>query len=993
MKTAPFKLLAAAALIATTLPRLFGAEETFDVKRHFDWQIAICYHPMYLLVDEDRGVPIVGERVPPWGAATAADYVERVKRNLSALEKDPRQKLNYEWSAVELEALAQRFPEVLQRMRAAYQRGQLDFLNGNYSQPHAVTLDSESAWRQYEYGLEVYQRLLGRQVVVHASQETHLHPQLPQILCQFGYKYLVMPVFPWRMTITEGPFELLGSGRYYLKKGDEFIQVTGLDGRGLPAYCATEVGPNGPNEEYMKDLWSCPPVWITFPDMEEFHNPLEKWARTALLEQALDARLKVAPPRAKGRVASYESYAEGVWAEELLRANHQAVQAAVLAGNLLGFAQLAGVTESRQAELRKIWQTILKYQHHDVAWIEVTDLRRTAVKQLEQAAAGSRRLMGEVAAQLAARDEQSLAVFNGLPHPRQALLDLNGGQFPGGETKLQKFGQRYLGFRPLPAGGFKSFALAPDGYSDSTPAALPEKLATDHYQITFSKEGLLQQIATAKGRNLLAPGKYLGGELRAVIGDRWVNNRPATCVFHDGPVCSILERSGRFGAAAPPSAATPAARWILDERRGGALALQGESHLVAGGLGQQEKLTVAMWIKPEALDSPQEALLHTDGWNVSGLHFLLTGDGRVQAAVKGAEPTGVFSVSAPGQRQGQWTHVALVYDAPGKRLYIYIDGKQDTKATLGAAVPVILDKFCLGAWEGHSRFFHGALQDVRLYPAALGQTEIAALASGSAPSPKGLLAWWPLDQASGNQAPDASGHGHAARLSSGSPPQTVRPGGIPFRECYFFFTHQPVIKAELEFDFDGDEIGDMHLEESKLNVYYPLAQAGIYHDVPFGYLPAREQEQIFATSWLYCGGLVYVNHGTVKHWVRGGVMANTLAWGGRRFSNRLHYGWTNNGQYDLRLHGRQKLEYYLIPAGGFDGPAITRAAEDLLAPVFTIPGRGEKSFCQVDDPSLAVTSLFEKDGQVWARGYQMPAAKKGRFGDWEIFNRPIKDIK
>jgi len=48
--------------------------------------------------------------------------------------------------------------------------------------------------------------------------------------------------------------------------------------------------------------------------------------------------------------------------------------------------------------------------------------------------------------------------------------------------------------------------------------------------------------------------------------------------------------------------------------------------------------------------------------------------------------------------------------------------------------------------------------------------------------------------------------------------------GIPFRERYCFFKHQPVIKAELEFDFNGDEVGDSHIEETKLNGYYPTAR-------------------------------------------------------------------------------------------------------------------------------------------------------------------------
>ena len=54
------------------LPAIASAAEPpdgkpFSVQQHLDWKIAICYHPMYMLVDEDRTVPTVGERIPPGG--------------------------------------------------------------------------------------------------------------------------------------------------------------------------------------------------------------------------------------------------------------------------------------------------------------------------------------------------------------------------------------------------------------------------------------------------------------------------------------------------------------------------------------------------------------------------------------------------------------------------------------------------------------------------------------------------------------------------------------------------------------------------------------------------------------------------------------------------------------------------------------------------------------------------------------------------------------
>lgn len=56
--------------------------------------MAFIQHPMYLIMDEDRGEPAVMERFPPWGAANSEDYTKRVQRNLNSLDSLPGLKLN-----------------------------------------------------------------------------------------------------------------------------------------------------------------------------------------------------------------------------------------------------------------------------------------------------------------------------------------------------------------------------------------------------------------------------------------------------------------------------------------------------------------------------------------------------------------------------------------------------------------------------------------------------------------------------------------------------------------------------------------------------------------------------------------------------------------------------------------------------------------------------------------------------------------------------------
>src|SRR5262249_38047498 len=67
------------------------------LKEHLGWQMALIEHSMYMLIDEDRGDPVVGERTLPWCAPDASVYVERMRRNLAALEAIPALRLTYDF--------------------------------------------------------------------------------------------------------------------------------------------------------------------------------------------------------------------------------------------------------------------------------------------------------------------------------------------------------------------------------------------------------------------------------------------------------------------------------------------------------------------------------------------------------------------------------------------------------------------------------------------------------------------------------------------------------------------------------------------------------------------------------------------------------------------------------------------------------------------------------------------------------------------------------
>jgi hypothetical protein len=738
------------------------------LKEHFKWKLFFAQHPMYLLIDEDRGEPPVGERIPPWKAKTKEEYVERVRRNLKSLDELPELKLNYQWSALELEDLCKNFSDIYEWMKRHYKRRSLDFLDGTYSQAHLQVLTSESNWRQFEYGIEIYKDLFDKKVDLYARQETGLHIQLPQLLRIFGYKYAAIPAFIATVEIIDGSFEfIIQEGRMEAINGEEFITAVAPDGSTIPFYLQIELGWDNMSleREFQQDLYSSPKIFNVFPDLDEVDKELfeenYRLFNWVLFRDALEESYIVNPPRATALVYSNFSYNEGVWAEELFRAMRKAESYALLVEQMNAMVHLNGSNIDKTDELKEIWKTILKSQHHDISWIEVTDLKRKSINRLKAAIDKCYMLMYDLSSELVNADEKTLSVFNGLAMNRNGLVELEEGSSLLNFV-FQDYRGRSYGFVDLPSGGFNSFTVSNKSIS-SKEEIIPENINTKYYRIDFSNEGLIKQIKTKGGNKLLKESDKLGGEIRARIDRMWYDNKTADVKYFAGEVFDIVER----------------------------------------------------------------------------------------------------------------------------------------------------------------------------------KTSI---------------------------------------------------NNIPLNEIYIYYKHQPYIKVELEFDFNGDEVGYMWFDETKLNVYYSTLGNVVRQDIPFGYKEAKMNRPLFPTSWIECGGLVYVHRGTVKHWVKDGTIANVLAWGDNQFTNRLHWDWIEYTEYDIRLYGKQKIEYYIIPLDEFDGNEITHIVDDIISPVFITSGNGEKSFYSQEDYSMSITSVYVKDGKVWMRGYQMPEGNK-KYNDWEIFNTPVDMIK
>ena len=503
-------------------------------------KLAHVQHPMILLVHEDRGEPIVGERVEPWGAPDLSVYAERVRRNLAALRQYPDLRLNYEFSGVEMEMLAEVAPDTVASMREAAAQGRLAFVGGDYSQPHGQLYSGELNFRQLDYGLRVFQQLVDYRVTCAFHQETSAHDQMPQLLRAFGFQSAVPPEFSHTLIPISSPGPRLvtdcsvGKGYLPIAK-DSVANWCGLDGSTIPLVIPGRFS----GDEYHKGLYRLGHLGINAPDLEEISEDYYRGVCAAgefvLLDaQALEEIERYAPSW-NARMLSYWSYTEGQWAEAVYR-KIRATEAQLIAEETA-----AALYELPcGADFDGAWRTVLAAMHHDVHWLEVTDLKQTYLQRLDAVTARSRECQAQLvnARATPARHDDALHVVNTLPYARSEVVTLHAleGVPPGvvdadgmpipsqcvpSLDNPDHFDLYFLA--DVPACGAKSYALVRDGAEvPAGSAATDARVQAGDTHYTIFADGTVREAVLDNGSNVLRGAgndlHYLNAEQQVVGG-------------------------------------------------------------------------------------------------------------------------------------------------------------------------------------------------------------------------------------------------------------------------------------------------------------------------------------------------------------------------------------------------------------------------------------------------------------------------------------------
>jgi hypothetical protein len=113
---------------------------------------------------------------------------------------------------------------------------------------------------------------------------------------------------------------------------------------------------------------------------------------------------------------------------------------------------------------------------------------------------------------------------------------------------------------------------------------------------------------------------------------------------------------------------------------------------------------------------------------------------------------------------GNWNHLAVIIDYTNWKITPYLNGsnlgEQDTTTQ---TKPVPMTNITIGSYMG-SRFFDGAIDEVRVYNRTLSASEVSAHYNGGIGQygrpEAGLAGGWHFDETSGNVAHDYSGNGN-----------------------------------------------------------------------------------------------------------------------------------------------------------------------------------------------------------------------------------------
>jgi hypothetical protein len=154
--------------------------------------------------------------------------------------------------------------------------------------------------------------------------------------------------------------------------------------------------------------------------------------------------------------------------------------------------------------------------------------------------------------------------------------------------------------------------------------------------------------------------------------------------------------------------------------------------------GDFDALTMAAWVRVDALPNRFNSLMMTDGGEEAAPHWHIGSNGKIELGVQGYERKAWIHYYSPNvftpERLGRWTHLAVVYDRNNRRVAHYLDGEAVAELHLQVDIGLRIGDAEIGNWNVGPRrhfqpirYFRGCIDEFMLFGRALAADEIQRL--------------------------------------------------------------------------------------------------------------------------------------------------------------------------------------------------------------------------------------------------------------------------
>ena len=191
-----------------------------------------------------------------------------------------------------------------------------------------------------------------------------------------------------------------------------------------------------------------------------------------------------------------------------------------------------------------------------------------------------------------------------------------------------------------------------------------------------------------------------------------------------GAVAKDLSSKGNDGAITD-------CKWTADGKFGGGIEFNGETSVIEVPHDDsldpgEDQITIMAWYNPLAFTGTYPPIARKGSMAESGWGFdTLEGDLRGFLY----KDQGVFTVVNGGtMKQGQWNHVAMVYD--GKEIRIYLNGELSESEECSGDINLSVSSVWIGKKADEDNYLHGIMDDLAILNIALTEAQIEEYMEG-----------------------------------------------------------------------------------------------------------------------------------------------------------------------------------------------------------------------------------------------------------------------